>query len=251
MSCNDFAPLLDLYAFGTLEGAERDAVTAHIRSGCVDCRRELARSRRDLALFALAAPSATPSPSVRERILASLPPGAESASRRTLSAPRFPLAAAAAAVLLITTLVGFALYFRGQSEIARLREELTTRAAALADRETDIAFLTNPSTRIVPLLATDEAKERKAFAFVDAATGRTLLYDDDLPQLRPGRAYQLWYLNVAAAPVSGGTFDRAAAAKGYEHRGPASLPADAALALTDEPAGGSPGPTTTPFAIGQ
>lgn len=247
MSCNDFAPLLDLYAFGTLEGAERDAVTAHLRSGCPDCRRELARSRRDLSLFALAAPPATPSPRVRERLLASLP-GAESAPRRSLFALRVPLFAAAAG-LLAATVVGFALYLRGRDEIERLRAELETRAAALADRETDIAFLTNPSTRVVPLLSTGESKERIAFAFVDPATGRTRLFDDALPPLPPGRAYQLWYLNVAAAPVSGGTFDKSSAAAGYEHRGPASLPANVALALTDEPAGGSPGPTTAPFAI--
>jgi anti-sigma-K factor RskA len=251
VSCSEFAPLLDLYAFGALEGAEREAVTAHLRGGCADCRREAARARRDLALFALAAPPARPSPRVRERLLASLP-GAKGASRRTLLAPAW-IAVAAAAALLVTTLVAFSLFYSSRTELARLGAELERRTDALAARELDIEFLTNLATRVVPLLETTDGsgqKERIAYVFVDPVSGRTVLYDDRLPPLASGRAYQLWYLNVANAPVSGGTFDRDAAVRGYRHRGPAGLPSNAALALTDEPAGGSPGPTTTPFAVG-
>jgi len=254
MSCPEFADLIDLYAFGALEGEERDAVVAHLRGGCASCRREAARARRDFGHFALAAPPALPSPRVRERLLASLPPKSTSGPRRSstalpLAAARFSLAWAVAAAALVAAIVGFGLYLSNRAAIEDLRNELERSQGQLARVDGYRELMSRPTTRSLTLLSTAEPKSKRASALVDTATGDTLLVSSDLPPLASGRTFQLWYLGAGPAPVSGGTFDSAAAAIGYRHRGPAGLPDLVALALTDEPAGGSPGPTTTPFAV--
>jgi hypothetical protein len=54
-----------------------------------------------------------------------------------------------------------------------------------------------------------------------------------LPKLAPGRVYQLWFARTGAAPISGGVF-------GVDARGEALA---RAVAVTEEPAPGSPEPT--------
>jgi anti-sigma-K factor RskA len=68
-----------------------------------------------------------------------------------------------------------------------------------------------------------------------------------LPPAKAGRIYQLWGIEAGRSPVSLGTFNtdsggRAVAALNV----PAGLRI-AVTAVTDEPSGGSPQPTTTPF----
>ena len=65
-----------------------------------------------------------------------------------------------------------------------------------------------------------------------------------------GRTYQLWGIAPGSAPVSLGTFDTDAAGRA---RAVLQVPAGTAMelaAITDEPTGGSPQPTTTPFLSG-
>jgi anti-sigma-K factor RskA len=65
-----------------------------------------------------------------------------------------------------------------------------------------------------------------------------------LPKLAPGRVYQLWFARTGAAPISGGVF-------GVDARGealavvvvPVALEPARAVAVTEEPAPGSPAPT--------
>lgn len=63
---DDFMPEL---ALGTLGAAEREAVESHVR-GCGRCAAEFAATIDALALLAAAATPATPSPQVREKLLA-------------------------------------------------------------------------------------------------------------------------------------------------------------------------------------
>jgi len=66
-----------------------------------------------------------------------------------------------------------------------------------------------------------------------------------LPPLQPGRVYQLWRIQGSNNPASAGIFQ--VSEQGY---GITDLPASQQpqageiLAVTDEPDGGSPGPTT-------
>jgi hypothetical protein len=71
------------------------------------------------------------------------------------------------------------------------------------------------------------------------------------PRCAPGRTYQLWGIPTGGPPQGLGTF--APAANG-EARVVLRVPPGAAMdvaAITEEPDGGSPAPTTTPIVLGQ
>ena len=78
-----FADDLSLYALGALEGEERLAVETHLEQ-CVDCHRELAQLRGDLALLALSAGGPRPPSRSRERLMAAI----AKEPRRTQARPR-------------------------------------------------------------------------------------------------------------------------------------------------------------------
>ena len=58
----------DLYALGALDGEEKQALEAHLRS-CPACAREVDAARQRVALLGLAAPAAAPPPSVKEALM--------------------------------------------------------------------------------------------------------------------------------------------------------------------------------------
>ncbi|MBK9713436.1 MAG: anti-sigma factor [Kouleothrix sp.] len=83
-------------------------------------------------------------------------------------------------------------------------------------------------------------------AILKTRAGATVLVTQ-LPPLQPGRVYQLWRIQGSRAPASAGLFT--VSGQGY---GQTTLPASQqpqpgeTVAVTDEPDGGSPGPTTSP-----
>jgi anti-sigma-K factor RskA len=87
--------------------------------------------------------------------------------------------------------------------------------------------------------------------YVSRERGRVVMIANELPQAPAGRTYQLWAIAGRGAPVSLGTFDSDA-----NGRASLVLPVDRAMridvaAVTEEPAGGSPQPTTQPFLVGE
>lgn len=69
----------DLYALGALDADEKVAIESHI-SACADCSRKLAKAQGRIALLALAAPQADPSPTVKERLMAQVRASRQSAA---------------------------------------------------------------------------------------------------------------------------------------------------------------------------
>jgi len=109
-------------------------------------------------------------------------------------------------------------------------------------RDRMVAQLTGPQVAVVELTASG-ARAPSARMFWDRATDGWTFVAHDLPAPPAGRTYQLW-LVTPASKVSAGTF-------APEPNGDAlvratyPLPADSlrAVAVTEEPAGGSPQPT--------
>ncbi len=69
-----------------------------------------------------------------------------------------------------------------------------------------------------------------------------------LPSLDANRTFQLWFIPVQGNPISAGLFRSEADASAIYVR-PGPVTNTAAVAVTVEPAGGSPQPTTTPFIV--
>lgn len=111
----------------------------------------------------------------------------------------------------------------------------------------ELNALTGTAYRTVRLAATEADAFSAAVVWLPGAE-RALLVTENLPALAPDQTYQLWLIQGEAA-LSAGVFD-AAQARSYEFAPPQPLDAVDALAISTEPAGGSPAPTTPPIAVG-
>jgi anti-sigma-K factor RskA len=72
----------------------------------------------------------------------------------------------------------------------------------------------------------------------------------NLPPPPDGRTYQLWGIRGTEAPVSLGIFETTPAGTALVTLSPSDQEDFDVSAITEEPAGGSPQPTTTPFLAG-
>jgi putative transcriptional regulator len=64
-----YAPLVEPYALGALDAAERESFEHHLDGGCVGCREALARDRAVLGALPRAVAAAEPRSAVREQLL--------------------------------------------------------------------------------------------------------------------------------------------------------------------------------------
>ncbi len=112
-----------------------------------------------------------------------------------------------------------------------------------------VQFFSSPSIEFVRLRSTQSGGRSAGHAFV--AEGRKVLfYASNLPALPAGRVYQLWLMrDQAPAVVSGGVFE-ARDSVVHEFTDSGAIRQVRALAVTDEPAGGSPKPTGRKFLVG-
>ena len=258
------------YALGALDESDRAAFEAHLAT-CDICTAEVRELREVAALLGTAAAQTTPPPGLRDRILAdarqvrpiasaSPTPAAtintEGAVRTPISAqvsrrvPVLPWFIAAAAAI-VAVIVG--LQYRGEREarIALQQSLESTRlvvdstAVALRGRDSLLALLLSPDAQAVSVSGTGPAPSAKYF--YDRRASRIVIAANALPPAAAGRTYQLWGIETGRPPVSLGTFNSDPSGRAL-----ATLPVPAGLrvavtAVTDEPSGGSPQPTTTPF----
>lgn len=220
------------YALGSLEPADSAAIPGHLET-CASCRAELDAYQRVTDALALAAPPVTPSPSLRERLLAEVRPAlngramtGRKATHPRKSAPR-PLSVrrgwpAMALVGLAAVILGGLLW----AAVLRPGLAVVTPEAGLAT---------------IDLLPTDLAPDaRGELRF--AADGATLEVFR-LPALAAGTQYQLWLVSDGARET-GALFD-------VNDNGWAETPVRLSRAAADydtfgitiEPAGGSERPT--------
>lgn len=259
------------YALGALDENERVSFEEHLAS-CDICAAEVRELKDVAALLATAVPAVTPPARLRDRILSdaravrpidsvlAAPPGPSPALRTRERVPAAPagrrwgtvvpwLAAAAAVVV--------AVYLGRQSRseraarasadqaLAAARLTLDSAGSALARRDSLIALLVSPDVQAVSVSGAGPAPSAKYF--FDRRGGRIVIAASSLPPAAQGRIYQLWGIEAGKSPVSLGTFNTDSSGRALES---VAVPAGlriAVTAVTDEPSGGSPQPTTTPF----
>lgn len=180
------------------------------------------------------------------------------AGGRTRPAPGRPIQKAAPWLLLAASMAG--LFYLGSEnteltrDTDRLTAELEGLRASLGDAETRLArfdslalAISGPNVQMASLTGDADPSLRLVW---NRDRELLLVAAQNLPALQPGRTYQLWGIPAGGAPVSLGTFDPDATGSALLTLG--SVPsADFEIsAITDEPVGGSAGPTTTPFLAG-
>jgi len=243
------------YALGALEPAEAKAFEALLAKS-PDAQREVAEYREVGALLALGAGAAAPSPDLRARVIARA-----SSQKEARLAPRIggsgwaPWVAFAAALVAV---VGLAIAWQGvtrqlserEATIAALQDTLNQREERLAARERELNSLLDPHVSLIRM-GTPGTPEPVIQLFWNRQSNRMMAHAFQLKPAAGNRTYQLWFIPKNGKPIPSVTFNTEAS--GHALVESIEVPAGvelAAAALTDEPAGGSPQPTTTPFLVG-
>lgn len=232
--------LAGAYALGALDPSARLLVDAHV-AVCPACARAIEEACRAASLLPYAVDPVAPSVELEERLIGRI--GAEKARRahefarlgtppRARSAPNLGRWAARRLLPLAAAL---ALLAGVGTWNLRLQADLAQQAQVNA-------LLARADVR--PLVPSPPAGNARGRVYLDPTSGQVLLAVSGMPVLPADRTYQLWLVRPDGRRDSGGTFR-------VDERGdatllttaPGGLSVYATVGVTNEPAGGSPGPT--------
>jgi len=120
----------------------------------------------------------------------------------------------------------------------------------LALQRQAFTLITAPGTRAVVLRSDQATSPARGVVLLEPAAPTALLIVQDLPPLPPERTYQVWLVGGERQRDSGGVFRVDAQGFGLVPlTAPRPFTAYQRVGITEEPAGGSPGPTS-PRVIG-
>ncbi|HEX2079047.1 MAG TPA: anti-sigma factor [Longimicrobium sp.] len=212
-----------------------------------------ARAADDVA--AIVRPPSEPSATPADDITAIAPPPSVTANPQVIpiTAARrrstlVPWLAAAASLVLLLAAAAYAASLRGrlrslEEQVAAAERERGELARRMREREATLAAISAPSARVIEMAAAQPAAPSGRM-FWDPATNRWTFFAHNLPAVRAGREYQLWLVTADDRKISAGTF-RPDPSGHAVVQATYALPADAlaAVAVTEEPAGGLPQPS--------
>jgi len=266
VSTNDqFRELIEAYAIGSLDASERAAFEAHLAGGCDDCVKALEEARWTVSQLAYLAPNAEPSDMLKGRLMqtvrAEAASGAKSESPVRKTAVPWWLWAGVAALLIFSVLSA-----RNEQ---RLRQ-------AVADLQHQAQVQQAERERLEAELGEAKTQAHEAMIWSDPNSVKIMLRPKDpkMPQLEamwhpelglcvrgwkvpsPGdkRMLQLWLIPKAGGkPMPSMTFwpDATGTFTAMVENPPQAMSETQALAITEEPAGGSAQPTSTPMWVGR
>ena len=236
MTHEELNGLYELYLMGALEPQEALEIEQHVADQCPVCIPRLQEATGVVASLSGIAEQQPLPPRLRKRVLASVKP--ETESRNWLFGV---LGLSAACVALLV----FALWTTGsmnsyRRQVAELEAQRNQLRAA-------VEILSQSQTRTVKFgLAENKPHGR---VFVNPESGLVFV-GSQLPQLASNRTFQLWLIPTSGAPESAGVFKPNAAGTFVNVRTtPVNTSRIHAVAVSVEPQGGSPAPTTTPILI--
>ncbi len=225
--------LTSAYALDALDADEAHEFEEHMRH-CAQCQSELADLQEATAVLAYAAPPAAAAPALRGRILEQaraersnvIPfPQAQAQPRRRTTWILGAAAAAAAAVA-----IGLGIW------AATLHNDLSAERSAHSRLAQALAIAASPGSTHVDLTGANGS-------LAVAPSGRGVLVIPDLGKAPAGKTYEAWVIR-GSKPFPAGLFRGGGSTVVPLSRlvSPGSV-----VAVTVEPKGGVPMPTTTPF----
>jgi anti-sigma-K factor RskA len=266
MTHDELRELSGGYALGILDEPERRAFEAHV-STCASCAAEIRDFTAVASALALDVPQVDPPASLRDRVLRAAtspaPRGAvvdSIAGRRAASEQRrpgrerlFALLSAAAAVIAVA-LGGYAVSL--QRRIAVLEEQVrvaSDRAAQSQQQLVQLRAATDQSTQVRQILAAGDLRriDLAGTKVAPAATGRAFWSQTEglvvafanLPATQTGQVYQLWVIPPGGTPIDAGLLELQPDGRALTLARSGTSERVGTVAITLEPAGGSPVPT--------
>jgi len=252
---DDILDLLTAYALGAITPDELSRVSALIEEQ-PELRATLAELRATADMLPYGLPEASPPAELRQRVLDHAT--GRSRSAQGVAPRRMPSRmrgwvfgfSGVAAVAVLAAAIGWGQLIQTRNELGQSRVALEQTQRQAADAQALLGTLEGRLTAMQGQVA----EAQKVLASLEGSGGSaSILRTRDgaavliaqLPPLQPGRVYQLWRIQGSNNPASAGIFQ--VSEQGY---GITDLPASQQpqageiLAVTDEPDGGSPGPTT-------
>jgi anti-sigma-K factor RskA len=243
---DDILDLLAAYALGALEPDEIAQVSALLTER-PELRAILAELRATADRLPYGLPEAVPAPELRQRVLdhatgrARAPQPIATPTTGRTRAWIWSFTGVAMAALLFAA-IGWAQLLSARNELAQTQAQVAAMQGQLNQMQAQIAAAEK-------VIASLQGQSGSA-AIVQTRASGTLLVAQ-LPPLSPGRVYQLWRIPGGAHPLSTGLFKVDQQGYGQIVLPPDQQPqAGETVAVTDEPDGGSPGPTTQPLIVG-
>jgi len=265
------------YALDAIDDGARHDFETHL-VGCAICRTEVAELRAVVSSLAHAAPVEEPPEELRARVLsearASREAYADVVSRHdekptrasaadVVPLRRHPRLAAAAPWLAAAAAVVIALGIGWQASRERVGRHVAERYQAdaesrvtalrteLASRDSLLGVVLSPAAATAKLAASGQAPSMQLVWH--RAARMIVLSAADLPPAKSGRTYQLWGLDAAGTAHSLGTFNTQP--DGHVMMvmkpSPEMMSTIRVSAVTEEPMGGSPRPTSQPMLVGR
>ena len=254
MTCREREDDLHLYALDALEERERSEMERHLRSGCPRCAGVLAEARATAASLAHAVAPVSPSPAVKERVMTEVRRTPEKAPSRAPVRWWIPSLAAAAAAAAATF---FLVAVPAQRERERARTALVLSQARVRQLEIENAraartlrLLRLPGLQMASLAGQGPSPAARGSLLQDRASGTWHLLVAELPALAAGRTYEAWLITAEGTKLPAGTFDVDPRGEAEVVLQPPSGVTVAAVAVTDEPAGGVAQPTGSIHLLG-
>ena len=257
-NCEQFRELIEAFALGALDADERVALDVHLASGCTDCAQSVEEARLAVSHLAYLAPEEMPSSALKDRLMRAV--RAEVQASRP-SASRKPAIWAWMGVAALVALTVYSAWDAWRLR-TKFREANDQTAKAIQNGQSlweqldlaqrEVTILTDPASVKIALLPQNpqapplELKWHSQLGMV--VTGQ------QVPVPPGNRVLQLWLIpkapgtkpvpSLTLRPGPGGKFVLPV------FDPPKLLAETKALAITEEPAGGSPQPTTAILWVG-
>lgn len=233
MTHDEIKDLYELYLLGVLAPEEAEEMERHFRESCPECTAGLREAMAVTTGLASIVEPVEPSQHLRGRIITSIGHAIRPKPRRWLT---YTAIAASLVLLCCSALLLWALR-RERDRLASIafeRDRLQSVVQFLSEQRTIVtrtaSAQTGPSGRVF-------VAPQQGFVFVGSR----------LPQIQAGRTFELWLVPSTGAPQPAGLFRAQGSNAVYVSHINVDLAHTAAIAVSVEPEGGSPAPTTTPF----
>ena len=262
---DQFRQLIEAYAIGSLDAAERAEVEAHLASGCAECVKALEEARWLVSQLAYLAPNAEPSDMLKGRLLQTVrAEAAGSATRQPAGrGTRVPfwLWAGVAALLLLSVYSAWnemqlrttVANLQKQAEAQRAERQKLEQELVAAKTQAHEAMIWSDPKSVKIMLRPKDPKMPQLEAMWHPELG-LCVRGWKVPSPGDKRMLQLWLIPKKAGgkpmpsmtlwPDANGTFTA------MVENPPDAMSDTQALAITEEPIGGSPQPTSAPMWIG-